>query len=74
MNRSSDIMINVDPVWLYEPTDLSICKACGEKIYSRMVRLWIMSDYNNIRLPADDTGVVLCESCFEILKDRNEKA
>lgn len=64
------VKLKVEPVWLREKTDLSICKACKEKIFSNMLRLWIMSEANGVRLHADKTNVVLCESCFSVLTER----
>lgn len=68
----SDIVVKlkVVPVWLSEKTDLSICKACKEKIFSNMLRLWIMSEANEVRLHADKTDILLCESCFSVLTER----
>lgn len=64
------VKLKVEPVWLLEKTDLSICKACKEKIFSGMLRLWIMSDANSVGLHADKTDVVLCESCFSVLTEQ----
>lgn len=61
------IKIKIEPVWLREKTDLSICKTCKEKIFGNMIRLWIMSEANGVRLHADKTNVLLCESCFLVL-------
>jgi|GEM_PF-6020837 len=58
------VKLKVEPVWLREKTDLSICKACKEKIFSNMLRLCIMSEANGVRLYSDKTDIVLCESCF----------
>lgn len=54
------VKLKVEPVWLREKTDLSTCKSCKEKIFSNMIRFWIMSEANGIRLHADKTDVVLC--------------
>lgn len=64
------VKLKVEPVWLREKTDLSICKACKEKIFSNILRLWIMSEANGIRLLSNKTDVVLCESCFSVLTER----
>ena len=63
------VKLKVELVWLREKTDLSICKACEEKIFSNMLRLWIMSEANGVRLHADKTDVLLCESCFSVLTE-----
>ena len=64
------VELKVEPVWLHEKTDLSVCKACKEKIFSNMLRLWIMSEVNGVRLHADKTDIILCESCFSVLPER----
>jgi len=59
--------LKVRSIWLIEKTDLSPCKACNEVIYGDMIRLWIITDCNDVRLHGDQTNVVLCESCFNVL-------
>jgi hypothetical protein len=63
------VKIEVQKIWLEEPTDLSECDACNDVIYSRMLRLWIMPKADNINLRGHKTSMVLCDSCFQLLNE-----
>ena len=64
-----EFKININPVWLTEQTDLSDCTTCGDKIYGKMYRLWIMPYAGNLALKGHSTDMVVCESCYELAKN-----
>jgi hypothetical protein len=61
------VKIDVQIIWLEEPTNFSQCKGCQETIYSKMYRLWIMPKAGKLSLRGHETGMVLCESCYEMV-------
>ena len=63
------VKINVQMVWLEEPTDLSTCEGCQDKIYGKMLRLWIMPKQGKLNLRGHKTEMVLCESCCGLVNE-----
>lgn len=64
MNR---IIIDINPIWLKEKTDLSKCCGCNDIIYGNLFRLWIMPKKDNVNLTGHKTDMVLCESCIDLI-------
>lgn len=63
--------LETDHQWLPEQTDLSHCTGCGEVIYSRMYRLWlvvVVTLSGFVDVVKRETDTVICESCNNLLE------
>jgi len=68
MKGTIEVKIKVEKVWLEEPTDLSKCKGCGDILYGKMYRLWIMPKMGDVNLIGYKTDMVLCDSCRNLVE------
>lgn len=63
------LKLKIDPVWLYESADSSLCNGCENNIQGRMLRLWIAATPNGIKGYMKQTSIVLCENCYSVLNN-----
>lgn len=61
--------IEIEYVWLKEPTQLQKCVCCEETVYSDAYRLYIMFSMHEgrTRLRGWKSALCLCASCNELI-------